>query len=42
MAGVCRMRMMYERIVAPTVLYGTETWGLNVRKKRFDTMEINV
>ena len=25
---------MYERIVVPNVLYGAETWGLNVREKR--------
>ena len=34
-------RMMYERIVVPTVLYGAETWGLNVReKRRLDVMEM--
>ena len=27
-------RMMYERIVVLTVLYGAETWGLNAREKR--------
>ena len=32
--------MMYERIVLPTVLYGTEITGLNARKKRLDVMEI--
>ena len=25
-------RMMYESIVVPTVLYGTETWCLNAKK----------
>ena len=34
-------RMMYERIVVPTVLYGAETWSLNVReKKRLNVMEM--
>ena len=26
--------MMYERIVVPAVLYGAETWGLNVWEER--------
>ena len=39
--GVNVKKMMYERIVVPTVLYGAETWGLNVReKRRLDVMEM--
>ena len=39
--GVNVKRMMYERIVVPTVLYGAETWGLNVReKRRLNVMEM--
>ena len=39
--GVNVKRMMYESIVVPTVLYGAETWGLNVReKRRLNVMEM--
>ena len=29
-------RIMYERIVMPTVLYEAKTWGLNAREKKED------
>ena len=33
--------MIYERTVVPTVLYWTETWGLNAReKRRLNVMEM--
>ena len=34
-------RMMYERIVVPTMVYGAETWCLNAReKRRLNVLEI--
>ena len=34
-------RILYERIVLPTVLYGAETWDFNFReKRRLDVIEI--
>ena len=39
--GVNVKRMMYERTVMPSVLYGAETSGLKEReKKRLNVMEI--
>ena len=32
--GIGVKRMMHEKIVVPTVIYGAKTWGLNVREKR--------
>ena len=32
--GVNLKRLMYERIVAPSALYGAETWGLEERVKK--------
>ena len=38
---VKRIMIMSERIVVPIVLYGGETWGLNVtEKRRLNKMEI--
>ena len=39
--GMDVKRMMYERIVVPTVVDGAETWCLNAReKKRLKVMEM--
>ena len=32
--GMNVKRMMYERIVVPTVVYGAETWCMNAREKK--------
>ena len=32
--GINVKRMLYEKIVVPTVLYGAMIWGLNAREKR--------
>ena len=34
-------RELYERVVVPTVMYGSEAWGLGVEERRkLDVMEI--
>ena len=32
--GIYVKRVMYERIVVPTVLYGAETWGAECQRKK--------
>ena len=35
------IRELYERVVVPTVMYGSEAWGLRVEERRkLDVMEM--